>query len=147
MEDAALAYAYVAKNLATGAEKRRIVLMGHSAGGYIAAPSGARQALSGRSRAGRAIARSRGGTGWTLFVHLTAWPRTRKIFAAAAANPDRARPAAFASAEAPPMFFSRGANDQVVAAFNADDLASALRAKGVFVENKLYPGSAMSAFC
>jgi len=36
-------------------------------------------------------------------------------------------------------FFPRGANDQVVAGFNADDLALALRDKGVIVENRLYP--------
>jgi acetyl esterase/lipase len=70
----------------------------------------------------------------------TTWPRTHKIFAAAAPNPDRARPIAFASAKAPPMLLSRGARDKVVAGFNADDMARALSDNGVFVENKLYPG-------
>ncbi|MGO9389952.1 alpha/beta hydrolase [Rhodoblastus sp.] len=140
MEDAALAYAYVAKNLATGAEKRRIVLMGHSAGGYIAALLALDKRYLAEAAPDAPPPAAVVGLAGPYSFDPTTWPRTRKIFAAAAANPDRARPVAFASAETPPMFFSRGANDQVVAAFNADDLASALRAKGVFVENKLYPG-------
>ena len=70
----------------------------------------------------------------------TTWPRTRKIFAAAAQYPDRARPIAFASAKAPPMLLSRGGKDKVVADFNANDMARALSDNGVFVENRLYPG-------
>jgi acetyl esterase/lipase len=38
------------------------------------------------------------------------------------------------------MFFARGAEDDVVAAFNADDMTRALSEKGVRVENHLYPG-------
>jgi len=140
MEDAALAYSYVAKNLSPGAEKQRIVLMGHSAGGYIAALLALDHRYLAEAAPDAPPPAAVVGLAGPYSFDPTTWPRTRKIFAAAAANPDSARPLAFASDEAPPMFFSRGANDQVVAAFNADDLARALREKGVFVENKLYPG-------
>ena len=138
MEDAAQAYDYVEKNLNAG-KSDRIVLMGHSAGAYIAALL----ALDGRYLAEAAPdapppAAVIGLAGPYSFDPTT-WPRTARIFAAAAENPDRARPVAFVSDKAPPMFFSRGANDQVVVGFNADDLALALRDKGVIVENRLYP--------
>ena len=38
------------------------------------------------------------------------------------------------------MFFARGAEDDVVAGFNAEDMTRALSEKGVLVENRLYPG-------
>jgi acetyl esterase/lipase len=140
MEDAALAYDYVQRHLAAGAEKRRIVLMGHSAGAHIAAllaldPHYLTEAAPDAPPPAAVV-----GLAGPYAFDPTTWPRTHKIFAAAAQNPERARPIAFASAKAPPMLFSRGAKDNVVAGFNADDMARALSDNGVFVENKLYPG-------
>ena len=48
----------------------------------------------------------------------TTWPRTAEIFTAAAGRADSARPVSFVSPKAPPMFLARG----------------------VPVENRLYPG-------
>jgi acetyl esterase/lipase len=140
MEDAALAYAFVQDHLASAMEKRRIVLMGHSAGAHMAAllaldPHYLAKAAPDAPPPAAVI-----GLAGPYAFDPTTWPRTHKIFAAAAPNPDRARPIAFASAKAPPMLLSRGARDKVVAGFNADDMARALSDNGVFVENKLYPG-------
>jgi acetyl esterase/lipase len=139
MDDAALAYSYVQNHLNAG-KKDRIVLMGHSAGAYIAAllaldPSYLAEAAPGAPPPAAVV-----GLAGPYAFDPTSWPRTAPIFAAAAENPDSARPVAFASAKAPPMFFSRGDKDDVVGAFNADDLAGALRDNGVVVENKIYPG-------
>jgi acetyl esterase/lipase len=140
MEDAALSFAYVQRHLAAGLEKRRIVLMGHSAGAHIAAllaldPHYLAEAAPDAPPPAAVI-----GLAGPYAFDPTTWPRTQKIFAAAAPNPDRARPLAFASAKAPPMLLSRGDKDGVVAGFNADDMAQALKENGVFVENRIYPG-------
>jgi acetyl esterase/lipase len=114
--------------------------MGHSAGAYIAALL----ALDGRyldkAAPGAPPPAAVVGLAGPYSFDPTTWPRTEKIFSAAANTPDEARPVAFASAKAPPMFLSRGADDDVVAAYNADDLTAALRERGVPVENRLYPG-------
>lgn len=140
MEDAALAYGFVESNLNAGGRKSPVVLMGHSAGAYIAALL----ALDGRylkkAAPGAPPPVAVVGLAGPYSFDPTTWPRTQQIFANAAGNADEARPLAFVSPEAPPMFLSRGGDDDVVAAFNADDLAGALRERGVPVENRLYPG-------
>jgi acetyl esterase/lipase len=140
MEDAALAYAHVEKHLAIGVEKQRIVLMGHSAGAHIAALLALDRRYLDEAAPGAPPPAAVVGLAGPYSFDPTTWPRTARIFSAVAGHPDEARPVAFVSAQAPPMFFSRGAKDQVVGAFNAEDMARALSEKGVFVENRLYPG-------
>ncbi|WP_294535122.1 alpha/beta hydrolase [uncultured Rhodoblastus sp.] len=140
MEDAALSYAWVQRHVATPRERRRIVLMGHSAGAHIAAllaldPHYLDEAAMGAPPPAAVV-----GLAGPYAFDPTTWPRTQKIFAAAAQNPESARPLAFASAKAPPMLLARGDKDGVVADFNADDMAKALEENGVFVENRIYPG-------
>ncbi len=136
MEDAALTYAWVQSRLNSGGLRRPVILMGHSAGGHIAALL----ALDPRYLADCPAPAAVVGLAGPYAFDPTTWPRTSDIFRAAANDPGSARPVAFVSADAPPMFLSRGAEDKVVAAFNADDLAEGLRAKGVYVENRLYAG-------
>jgi acetyl esterase/lipase len=136
MQDAALAYQWVQQNLNADGQNRPVVLMGHSAGAHMAALLAVDPAyLAGAPRPAAVV-----GLAGPYSFDPTSWPRTRDIFRSAMDNPDKARPVAFVSAEAPPMFFARGAQDDVVAAFNADDMTEALREKGVRVENRLYPG-------
>jgi acetyl esterase/lipase len=135
MDDAALAYAWTQTHLNASGQNRPVILMGHSAGAHIAALL----AVDPHYLAGSPPPAAVVGLAGPYAFDPTTWPRTSDIFRAAAANPDRARPAALVSSEAPPMFFARGVEDDVVAEFNANDMASALREKGVRVENRLYP--------
>ncbi len=136
MEDAALAYGWVQKRLNAGGLKRPVILMGHSAGGHIAALL----ALDGHYLADYPPPAAVVGLAGPYAFDPTTWPRTRDIFRAAAGDPDKTRPVTFVSAKAPPMFLARGAEDDVVAGFNADELARALHEKGVEAENRIYPG-------
>jgi acetyl esterase/lipase len=132
MEDAALAYRWAAQ--AAGDEP--IVLAGHSAGGHVAALL----ALDGRWIGEAPRPAGVVGLAGPYAFDPTTWPSTKDIFAPAAAHPDSARPVAFVTPQSPPMLLTRGAEDDVVAPYNAEELAKALTAAGVPVENKLYPG-------
>jgi acetyl esterase/lipase len=140
MEDAALAYGFVDRELNTGAKKLPVALMGHSAGGYIAALLALDPEYLDRDAPGAPRPAAVVGLAGPYAFDPTTWPSTKDIFTAAAGRADAARPVAFASPEAPPMFLARGADDDVVAPYNADELEAALRARGVPVENRLYPG-------
>lgn len=134
MDDSALAYAWTQSHLNPG-QNRPVILMGHSAGGHIAALL----AVDPQYLAGSPPPAAVVGLAGPYAFDPTTWPRTRDIFMAAAAHPERTRPVALVSPEAPPMFFARGEDDNTVANFNAEDMAKALRQNGVRVENRLYP--------
>jgi len=136
VEDAALAYVWAQKHLNAEGQNRPFVLMGHSAGAHIAALL----AVDPRYLADAPPPAAVVGLAGPYAFDPTTWPRTSDIFRAAAENPAMARPLAQVSPKTPPMFFARGAEDDVVAAFNADDMTRALSEKGVRVENHLYPG-------
>jgi acetyl esterase/lipase len=135
VEDSALAYVWAQKNLNADGQNRPFVVMGHSAGGHIAALL----AVDPHYLAGAPPPVAVVGLAGPYAFDPTTWPRTSDIFREAAANPDRARPLTMVSPKAPPMFFARGGEDDVVAAFNAEDMTRALSEKGVLVENRLYP--------
>jgi acetyl esterase/lipase len=135
MDDAALAYVWAQTHL-NASGQNPVILMGHSAGGHIAALL----AVDPHYLAGSPPPAAVVGLAGPYAFDPTSWPRTSEIFIAAAAHPERARPVALVSPEAPPMFFARGAEDDTVADFNAEDMAKALRDQGVRVENRLYPG-------
>ncbi len=140
MEDAALAYGFVDRHLNAGAEKLPVALMGHSAGAYIAALLALDPEYLDRDAPGAPRPAVVVGLAGPYAFDPTTWPRTKDIFTAAAGRADAARPVAFASPDAPPMFLARGADDDVVAPYNADELEAALRTRGVPVEKILYPG-------
>jgi acetyl esterase/lipase len=130
--DSARAYAFAARST-PGAHARGIVLMGHSAGAYIAAML----ALDARylEREGPGLPKP------TAFVGLagpyafdpTTWPTTKDIFFSAP-SADEARPVAFAGAHAPPALLMHGLADETVKLYNTRDLATALQRAGVAVE-------------
>ncbi len=114
-----------------------VFVMGHSAGGFIAASL----ALDPRwlGEAGRA-----GLAGGVLLATPITWqPRdepNRSIFAAAPGGRIEAVPDPGTLAGAPPMLLLHGEADTVVGPFHAVDLAAGLRAVGRPVTLRLHPG-------
>jgi acetyl esterase/lipase len=140
VEDAARAYAWVSANLASGAGKRRpIVLVGHSAGAYIAAML----ALDERHLAAAGVTeRPAGliGLAGPYAFDPTTYPTTTEIFAPAAASADSARPAALARRGAPRTLLMHGLSDETVQLYNTRDLAAALQAVATDVRKIEYAG-------
>jgi acetyl esterase/lipase len=144
VDDAALAYAWVAKNLApsgaTASQQRRpIFLMGHSAGAHSAALLAYDQSYL--AQAGASLPRPAAliGLAGPYSFDPTTWPTTKAIFATAT-SADSARPVSFVRADAPPALLLHGADDTTVKLFNTRDLAEALKAAGTRVETREYPG-------
>jgi acetyl esterase/lipase len=139
VEDAARAYAWISTNLASGAAKRRpIVLIGHSAGAYIAALL----ALDERYLAAVSVAeRPAGlvGLAGPYAFDPTTFPTTAEIFKPAA-RADEARPIAFARSGAPRTLLMHGLKDETVQLSNTRELASALQAAGADVRKIEYAG-------
>lgn len=141
MDDAAEAYVWVARNLANGCTPSRpMIVMGHSAGGYMAAllaldPSYLDRQGVGISRPAAVI-----GLAGPYAFDPTTWPTTKKIFVPSAGNPDGARPVAFVKPDAPPALLLHGGADTVVRLYNTRDLAAALSKAGVEAQTIEYPG-------
>jgi acetyl esterase/lipase len=132
VEDAALAYRYVASEL-PATRGRPIVVMGHSAGAYIAAMLALNPDYVGEAGAGLPRPAALIGLAGPYAFDPTTWPSTREIFATAA-SADAARPIAFAGSGAPPALLIHGLGDETVRLFNSRDLAARLRASGGVVE-------------
>jgi len=139
VEDAARAYAWVSTNLATGAAKRRpIVLIGHSAGAYIAAML----ALDERYLSAVGIVeRPAGlvGLAGPYAFDPTTFPTTAEIFKPAASTDD-ARPVALVRPGAPRTLLMHGLTDETVQLYNTRELATALQAAGADVRKIEYAG-------
>jgi acetyl esterase/lipase len=140
VEDAARAYAWVSANLASGAGKRRpIVLIGHSAGAYIAAML----ALDERYLAAAGVTQRPAGLiglAGPYAFDPTTYPTTAEIFAPAAGHADSARPAALARQGAPRTLLMHGLGDETVQLYNTRELAAALQAVGTDVRKIEYAG-------
>ena len=139
MEDAARAYGWVDDHIARNG-KRPIVVIGHSAGAYMAALLALDPSYLGRFALGAATPAGLVGMSGPYSFDPTTWPTTRDIFLRAAADPDNARPVAFASAAAPPTLLLYGLSDDIVGAENRIRLAKALTDHGASVERIDYPG-------
>ena len=140
MEDAGQAYRWVAKNIA---DNQPIIVLGHSAGGHIAALLALDPKIRGDAPAPDGLI----GLAAPYAFDPTTWPTTAEIFSPTAGHPDAARPVAFvrpqappSMTKAPPSLLLRGAEDETVAAYNAEDFAQALKSADVPVENKQYAG-------
>ncbi|CAN7215392.1 alpha/beta hydrolase [Bosea sp. LjRoot237] len=140
VEDGALALRWVRDNIATyGGDATGIALSGHSAGAHIAMML----ALDGRflARAGlppgfvRSIAGLAGPYDFLPFDD----PRSIAAFGEFPRLTDT-QPISFASARAPRAFLATGDEDETVRPRNSIALAAKLRAAGVAVELKTYPG-------
>jgi acetyl esterase/lipase len=140
LEDGALAVRWAVEHArALGGDPDRIVLVGHSAGAYIAAML----ALDDRylKSAGvdpRVVRAFAGLSGPYDFLPLDG-PITRQTFGEAPDLPG-SQPTAHVRAGAPPAFLATGDADTTVKPRNTAALAAALRAKGVAVEERHYAG-------
>jgi acetyl esterase/lipase len=140
LEDSALAVRWASDNARRfGGDPERIVLVGHSAGAYNAAML----ALDGRylRAAGvdpRRVKALAGLSGPYDFLPLQG-SITRRIFGDTPDLP-ATQPAAYVTAASPPAFLATGDADDMVWPKNTVALARSLRAAGVEVEERHYPG-------
>jgi len=140
VEDGALAVRWAADHAAElGGDPARLVLVGHSAGAYIAAML----ALDARylSRAGVApgtVKAFAGLSGPYDFLPLDG-PITRQTFGEAVDLPG-SQPVRYARADAPAAFLATGDADTTVRPRNTRKLAAALRDAGARVEERHYAG-------
>lgn len=134
VDDAALAYRWVAANVAAGpgGARRPIVLVGHSAGAHSAALI----ALDRRylTTAGGEVARPAGlvGLAGPYAFDPTTYAATAKIFSTAVKAGDT-RPVTFAGRHAPRTLLMHGLEDDTVKLWNTRQLAGALSAQGADV--------------
>lgn len=140
LEDGAAAVRWASENAARfGGDPRRIVLAGHSAGAYNAAML----ALDGRYLAAAGVDASRikafaGLSGPYDFLPFRG-EITPRVFGQAEDLP-ATQPLAHVSPDAPPAFLATGEADDTVWPKNTVALAARLRAAGVPVEERHYPG-------
>jgi acetyl esterase/lipase len=140
VDDAALAYAWVVKNIAQANGKvRPVFVMGHSAGAHTAALIAYDQSYIARAGAGLPKPAGLIGLAGPYAFDPTTWPSTKDIFATAK-SADSARPVAFVKPGAPPALLLHGADDTTVKLYNTRDLAAALKAVNTPVETAEYPG-------
>ena len=134
MEDGAKAVAWVHEHARDyGADPKRIVLMGHSAGGHMAALL----ALNPQYTQCACVIGLVGLSGPYALDPNTDVLRT--IFGAPSTPADW-QPVRFASTHSPPALLLHGLNDTVVSPSHTRELQSALERQGVRVETHFYPG-------
>lgn len=119
-----------------GGDPKRIVLVGHSAGAYIAAMLAVDDRWLGNARSSvRGFVGLAGPYDFTPFdvpvakAAFGAWPR-----------PEETQPVTWAGPGDPPTLLLVGSTDRLVEPRNSERLASRLRNAGVPVELKRYPG-------
>ena len=140
LTDGALAVRWAQDHAAEyGGDPARIVLVGHSAGAYNAAMI----ALDPRYLKAAGVERSHikalaGLSGPYDFLPFTD-PIAQRIFGDAA-DPPSTQPTRFVTAQSPPAFLATGDDDTMVFPKNTVKLAARLRAAGVEVEERHYPG-------
>ena len=138
--DSALAVRFAEQNVAKfGGNGRRIILAGHSAGAYNAAML----ALDGRYLQQAGVQRSsiRGFAGLSGpydFLPLDV-KVTQEVFGQAPNQP-ATQPISFAKPGSPPAFLATGDRDTLVYPKNTINLSAKLRASGVPVIERVYPG-------
>ncbi len=140
VEDAALAYRWVETNLlGEVGSSRRIVLVGHSAGAHTAALLALDAKYLEDAGADRNTLAAWIGLAGPYAFQATTWPTTKDIFATAR-DADEPRPIAHVGANEKPALLLHGLDDETVGAWNARDLATALKAAGAQVEKREYSG-------
>ncbi len=140
VNDAALAYNWVWKNLAKSQE-RPIILIGHSAGAHIAALIAYDQSYLKKFRdASNPKFKPAGFIGFAgpyAFNPVT-WPTTKDIFSTIK-DEDLARPVAFVNSKSPATLLFHGEKDIVVKRWNMESLSKTLKENKVEVETNLLP--------
>lgn len=147
VEDAALAYGWVARSLAgSRGEMRPIYVMGHSAGAHIAALLTLDPRYLCHDRARRCtLPRPAGfiGLSGPYAFDPTTYAGIAPIFAPTAGNPEQARPVAVAqrsTVNPPPALLLHGGADRTVTPEATLALTEALRRAGGQVRAITYPG-------
>ena len=136
VEDGAAAVKWVAEQAAAhGGDPGSVVLMGHSAGAYIAAMLALDPRWLGAARS--AVRGLIGLAGPYDFLPLSG-PVTRAAFGRAP-DLEATQPVRFASAQAPPALLLHGGADRTVLPRNSKSLARALAAAGGEARLKIYP--------
>lgn len=140
LRDCAAATAWAQREgRAYGADVERTVLVGHSAGAYNAAMLALDPRWLAEAGAPQPVRAWAGLSGPYDFLPLTPGPGLR-TFGAVADQP-ATQPINFAGAGDPPTFLAWGGKDKVVMPRNSERLAARLRAAGVRVVERLYPGA------
>ena len=122
-----------------GGDGRRIVLAGHSAGAYNAAMLAFDERYLARAGvAPRAIKGFAGLSGPYDFLPLD--PGTAQAVFGAERDKAATQPVTFARAGSPPAYLATGADDTTVRPKNTVGLAAKLRASGVPVAERIFPG-------
>jgi acetyl esterase/lipase len=139
LKDGADAVAWIRENIAAyGGNPRRVFLMGHSAGAYIATMLALNpDYLAQDGLAPSSIAGVIGLAGLYDFLPLSGKP-----YAAVFSNDqplENTQPTHFASAAAPPMLLITGSNDDTVDPANSTALAARIKEKGGRVKLSIYP--------
>ena len=136
VEDGAAAVRWVTANAGKYCgDGRSVVLMGHSAGAYIAAMLAVDPRWLGRTRA--AIKGLIGLAGPYDFAPFDV-DASRAAFGQVS-DPAETQPVTWASAGDPPALLLYGSDDDVVRPRNSEALATRLRAGGVAVDQRAYP--------
>ena len=135
MDDAADAYAWVARTLAkrVDGKLRPIVLIGHSAGAHIAALLTLDKSYLAARGADVPQPTALIGLAGPYAFDPTTWPSTKAVFSDVK-DPNVARPVAFAKNGGPPTLLMHGLNDDTTKISNMRDLAKALKASGTDVQ-------------
>jgi acetyl esterase/lipase len=140
VEDAARAVAWAhAHAREFGGDPRRLFVMGHSAGGHIAALLAADQRyLAAVGMRPRDLAGMIGLAGAYSFLPFA--DHEARIFGDDARARHDSQPVNFVDGDEPPLLLLQGDDDDVVAPRNAQAMADRARAAGDAVTLKLYPG-------
>lgn len=134
---AAVAWAFAhAREL--GADPGRIVLMGHSAGGFNVAMLGLDPEWLAAAGVDRARLAGVVGLAGPYRFLPSADPDVIPVFGVD--NTPAHEPYAFADGRGPPMFLAAGTEDTIVMPRNTTELAARIRERGGRVTSRLYPG-------
>jgi acetyl esterase/lipase len=139
LDDAARAVLWVQQHAADyGADPHRIVLMGHSAGAHMAAMLAVNHSYL--QRAGADPHDIIGLIGLSGPYDLKPNTPVLNTIFSAPYTPKDWQVIPYVTADAPPALLVHGAADDLVSPNNTIDMAAALRAHGVHVETRIYPG-------
>ncbi|WP_231639200.1 alpha/beta hydrolase [Sphingomonas profundi] len=130
VSDAAAAVAWVHRNIARyGGDPDRILLVGHSAGGYLAMMLALDRRYLAAQGIDPAVVRAAAGLAGPYDFYPFTWQPARDAMGAAP-DPRQTQPITFARADAPPLWLATGTADGTIRPRNAYALAARQRALG-----------------